>query len=63
MIIIRGPSEFLMGSPPNEPQRDKDETLHRKWLGRSYAIAAKEVTVETSLNGSCGIIRGLATPT
>ena len=44
MVLIRGPVEFPMGSPPNETERDPDETLHRRRIGRSFAIAAKEVT-------------------
>ena len=28
--VIEGPVEFRMGSPPNEPDRDADETPHRR---------------------------------
>ena len=44
--VIDGPVEFLMGSPPTEPERDSDETLHRVRIPRRFAIASKEVSVE-----------------
>ena len=46
MVVIPGPVEFLMGSPPDEKERHADERLHRRRIGRSYAIASKETTVE-----------------
>ena len=46
MVVIPGPVEFLMGSPPTESQRSDNEQLHRKRIGRTFAIAAKAVTVE-----------------
>ncbi len=49
MIAIPGPVEFTMGSPPSEEERDKDETAHRKRIGRSFALAAYPVTVEQYL--------------
>jgi formylglycine-generating enzyme required for sulfatase activity len=54
MVAIPGPVEFLMGSPAAEAGREggpegKLETQHLKRIGRSYAIAAKEVTVEQFL--------------
>jgi formylglycine-generating enzyme required for sulfatase activity len=49
MVIIPGPVEFLMGSPPSESQRSNDEQLHLKRIGRTFAIAAKAVTVEQFL--------------
>jgi formylglycine-generating enzyme required for sulfatase activity/tetratricopeptide (TPR) repeat protein len=45
LVLIEGPVEFLMGSPPNEPDRFSSETLHRRVISRRFAIAAKEVTV------------------
>jgi formylglycine-generating enzyme required for sulfatase activity len=47
MVVIPGPVEFLMGSPTTEAGREggKVETQHRKRIGRSFAIAAHEVTV------------------
>jgi formylglycine-generating enzyme required for sulfatase activity/tRNA A-37 threonylcarbamoyl transferase component Bud32 len=48
--VIRGPIEFVMGSPPAEPRRDAvNEPTHRKRIGRSFAVATKEVTVEQFL--------------
>ena len=44
--VIDGPVEFLMGSPPTEPDRESDETPHRVVIPRRFAIAAKEVSVE-----------------
>lgn len=46
MVIVPGPVEFLMGSPATEPDRQGDETLHRRRIGRSFAIATKVVTAE-----------------
>jgi formylglycine-generating enzyme required for sulfatase activity len=45
--IIEGPVEFIMGSPGNEPGRDKSpiELQHRQVVPRSFAIAVKEITV------------------
>jgi formylglycine-generating enzyme required for sulfatase activity len=44
--VIEGPVEFLMGSPPTEPDHRSPETLHRRRINRRFAIANKEVTVE-----------------
>ena len=44
--VIDGPVEFLMGSPPTEPDRDSDEIPHRVVIPRRFAIAAKEVSKE-----------------
>jgi formylglycine-generating enzyme required for sulfatase activity len=46
--VVRGPVEFTMGSPPTEPGRAEEEP-HRKRIGRTFAIATKEVTVEQFL--------------
>jgi formylglycine-generating enzyme required for sulfatase activity len=44
--IIDGPVEVTMGSPGNEPGRDKvDDLPHRVRIPRSFAVATKEVTV------------------
>jgi formylglycine-generating enzyme required for sulfatase activity len=45
MVILPGPSEFLMGSPGTERNRMADELLHQRRIDRSFAIAAKETTV------------------
>ena len=51
MVVIPGPVEFLMGSPPTEEDREggpegKTEKQVERRIGRSFAIAAKAVTVE-----------------
>lgn len=46
MVVIRGPMQFLMGSPEYEPGRTPDETQHRVRIPRSFAVASKEVTVD-----------------
>jgi formylglycine-generating enzyme required for sulfatase activity len=46
MVVIPGPVEFLMGSPPTEVGRQDNEVQHNKRIGRTFAIAAKSVTVE-----------------
>jgi len=46
MVVIPGPVEFVLGSDPTGRQYDHELfPLHRKRIGRSYAIASKEVTV------------------
>jgi formylglycine-generating enzyme required for sulfatase activity len=54
LVVIPGPVEFWMGSPPTEEGRDggpagTDELRHWRRIGRSFAIASKEVTVEQFL--------------
>jgi formylglycine-generating enzyme required for sulfatase activity len=45
MVIIKGPTSFLMGSPQEEEGRLPDELLpHRVKLEHSFAIGEKEVT-------------------
>ena len=44
--VIDGPVEFMMGSPPSEPERDSDERSHRVIIPRRFAIATKEVSKE-----------------
>jgi eukaryotic-like serine/threonine-protein kinase len=46
MVVIPGPVEFVMGSPPTEEGQDSDELQHKMRIGRTFAIAAKAVTVE-----------------
>src|SRR5439155_9281669 len=48
-VVIPGPLEFLMGSPLTEAGRAPLELLHRQRIGRTFDIAAKEVTVEQFL--------------
>jgi formylglycine-generating enzyme required for sulfatase activity len=45
MVVIPGPVEFLMGSPYTEAGRGGDEQQHRRRISRTFAIAAKPVTV------------------
>jgi formylglycine-generating enzyme required for sulfatase activity len=45
MVAIGGPVEFLMGSPTTEFKRFANEAQHRKRISRSFAIAAKAVTI------------------
>ena len=45
MVVVPGPVEFDMGSPWSETGRLVDETLHRRSIGHSYALAAQLVTV------------------
>jgi formylglycine-generating enzyme required for sulfatase activity len=45
MVVIPGPVEFVMGSPTTEPGRMWPEEQHRRRIGRTFAIAAKPVTV------------------
>src|SRR5262249_31638311 len=43
-MVLLGPEELDMGSPADEPNREKDETLHRRRIGRTFALATREVT-------------------
>jgi serine/threonine protein kinase/formylglycine-generating enzyme required for sulfatase activity len=45
LAVFRGPVEFLMGAPAQEPERTANEAQHRKRIPRSFALATKEVTV------------------
>ena len=54
MVLIPGPVEFLMGTPRSEAEREggpegKVEKQHRRRIDRSFALAAREVTVEQFL--------------
>jgi len=49
MVVIPGPVEFMMGSPPTELNRRNVEVQHRMGIGRTFAIAAKPVTWEQYL--------------
>jgi serine/threonine protein kinase/formylglycine-generating enzyme required for sulfatase activity len=57
MVVIPGPVTFQMGSPATESGReegftDEVEPRREKSIGRSYAIAAKEITVAEFLKFS-----------
>jgi eukaryotic-like serine/threonine-protein kinase len=43
-VVIDGPVDFQMGTPPTEPDRGPTEQLHRRVIPRRYAIATNEVT-------------------
>jgi hypothetical protein len=45
MVLIPGPVEFFMGSPPHEAGRYATELLHRRRIGRGFALASKKVSV------------------
>jgi formylglycine-generating enzyme required for sulfatase activity len=49
MVVIPGPVEFVMGSPPTEVDRQQDEAQHKKRIGRTFALAATPVTKEQFL--------------
>ena len=47
LAVVPGPVEFLMGSLPQTIDRNNGrETCHKKRIGRSFAIATREVTVQ-----------------
>jgi formylglycine-generating enzyme required for sulfatase activity len=46
MVVIPGPVEFVMGSPPTEAGRLDQEMQHKVLIGRTFALASKPVTVE-----------------
>jgi formylglycine-generating enzyme required for sulfatase activity len=46
MVVIPGPVEFVMGSPPTEVGRVPNELQHKRRIGRTFALATKSVTVE-----------------
>ena len=45
MVVIPGPVEFVMGSPTSEAGRVPNENQHRRRIGRTFALAAKSVTL------------------
>jgi serine/threonine protein kinase/formylglycine-generating enzyme required for sulfatase activity len=49
MVVLKGPVEFSMGAPLYEAERRENETLHRSRIGRTFALAAKPVTMEQFL--------------
>jgi len=46
LVVIPGPVEFDMGSPPEEEDRREYEPRHKKKIGRTFAVAAEPVTLE-----------------
>ncbi|OYV85625.1 MAG: hypothetical protein B7Z73_13210, partial [Planctomycetia bacterium 21-64-5] len=50
MVVVRGPVTYSMGTEHEERGRDRStETFHRQRIGRSFAVGAKEVTLEQFL--------------
>jgi formylglycine-generating enzyme required for sulfatase activity len=45
MVVIPGPVEFVMGSPPTEAGRIANEAQHKKRIGRTFVLSAKSVTL------------------
>jgi formylglycine-generating enzyme required for sulfatase activity len=45
MVVAPGPVEFAMGSPPAEKGHLPQEAQHKRRIGRTFALAAKPVTV------------------
>ena len=45
MVVIPGPVEFVMGSPTSEAGRVPNENQHQRRIGRTFALAAKSVTL------------------
>src|SRR5262249_4208262 len=48
-VVIPGPVEFTMGSPPTEKDRQGNETQHQQRIGRTFALATTPVTKEQFL--------------
>jgi formylglycine-generating enzyme required for sulfatase activity len=46
MVVMPGPVEFVMGSPPTEAGRLDHEMQHKERISRTFALASKPVTVE-----------------
>ena len=46
MVIVPGPTQFMMGSPPSSPDLADDERWHSERLRHSYCLADCETTVE-----------------
>jgi formylglycine-generating enzyme required for sulfatase activity len=45
-VVVPGPVEFVMGSPLTEAERYDSELQHPRRIGRTFALAAKSVTLE-----------------
>jgi serine/threonine protein kinase/formylglycine-generating enzyme required for sulfatase activity len=43
--VVRGPVEFVMGSPEDEPGHSKQERQHYRRIGRSFAISTTEANI------------------
>jgi eukaryotic-like serine/threonine-protein kinase len=49
MVVVPGPVEFVMGSPPTEADRRIIELQHNRRIVRGFALAATSVTKEQYL--------------
>jgi sulfatase modifying factor 1 len=45
-FVLIPAGKFLMGSPPNEPHRDRDEVQHEVTIARPFYIQTTEVTLK-----------------
>src|SRR5262249_6236492 len=45
MVVIPGPVQFVMGSPPTEAGRYENETQHTRRINRTFPLSAKSVRV------------------
>ena len=45
MVVIPGPVEFVIGSPTTEVGRAANENQHQRHMSRTFALAAKAVTL------------------
>jgi len=46
MVLIDGPIEFQMGSPPSDPLHEEEEVFHTRRIPRRFAVGSREVSVE-----------------
>lgn len=49
MIVLKGPIEAVLGSPPDESGRDSDEAIHTRIINREIAVCSTEVSREQFL--------------
>jgi eukaryotic-like serine/threonine-protein kinase len=45
MIVMKAPGTFMIGSPPEEPERDENEHRHEVEIDYPFAVSACEVTL------------------
>jgi formylglycine-generating enzyme required for sulfatase activity len=45
MVVMPGPVEFVMGSPPTEAGRIVNEAQHKRRIARTFVLSAKSVTL------------------
>jgi formylglycine-generating enzyme required for sulfatase activity len=49
MVLVPGPVQFEMGSPPSESSREDLERQHTRRIRRSFAVSSKQITAEQYL--------------